>query len=323
MKIKFHGARGSNPVSVTPARVEEISRFVWEFSRKNKSKTWKQAKAALEELPRSKYQVYGGATTCVEVKSEASPLPIFFDAGTGLTTAGSDRGSGLAHADFRAGKGKAAFFLTHTHWDHICGLTTLGAVFKPGNQFHFYGVHKDLQRRIAVLFQDEFFPVPFNAVERNFEFHQIPLNSSVRLGKLNITHFPQTHPGGSFAYRVDDGRKTFVFATDTSLKNTNKAGVIPGQNFYSNADVLVLDAQFSPEDIVGREDWGHAEIYSVVEFAVRENAKRLCLFHQSPTYNDDEIDRQLKRARQYLARKFGPRHPLSIRMVVEGEEIRV
>jgi ribonuclease BN (tRNA processing enzyme) len=323
MKVKIHGARGSYPVSIPPARIEEILRFVWEFSRKKKYSSWKQLRKALDAAPRSKYQIYGGATTCLELKADEAPFPIFFDAGTGLTGASHDRASALTGKAFREGKGKAAIFLSHTHWDHILGLPSCEQIYVEGNQFLFYGVHKDLRGRIATLFQDEYFPVPFKAVERNFEFNQIPLNSSVRLGKLSISHFPQTHPGGSFAYRVDNGKRALVFATDTSLKNITRQGVIPGQNFYSNSDVLILDAQFSPEDMISREDWGHAEIYTAVDFAVRENTKRLYLFHQSPTYSDAEIERQLKRARQYLHKKFGKKHHLEVHMTVEGDEIRI
>lgn len=323
MKVKLHGVRGSNPISVTPARVEEVSKFIWEFTRKKNFTNWKAVKRALEKEARSRYQVYGGATTCLELKSPLAPLPIFFDAGTGITSASLDKSSALNDRAFKEGKGRLALFLSHTHWDHIIGLPTVEQIYTEGNQFNFYGVHKDLSGRLSTLFKDEYFPVPYRVVEKNFEFHQIPLNSSVRLGKLTITHFPQSHPGGSFAYRVDDGKKAFIFATDTSLRNTNKAGMLPGQNFFSDADVIVLDAHFSPEDFVGREDWGHAEIYSAVDFAVRENTKRLYLFHQSPQYNDAQIDVQYKRALKYHEKKFGKKHKLEIYMTVEGEEIKI
>ncbi|MBS1983159.1 MAG: MBL fold metallo-hydrolase [Bdellovibrionales bacterium] len=323
MRIKFHGVRGSNPIAVSQVRIDEISRYVWEFTRNKKFRTWRDVRKALAAGPRAKYQVFGGASTCLELKTDLSPIPIFFDAGSGLTSAGTDKGSALMNSKFRSGKGRAAFFITHTHWDHIMGLFTIDQIFQAGNKFTFYGVHKDLDRRLATLFQPEFFPVPFEALEDRMEFKTIPLHSSVRLGKLNITHFPQSHPGGSFAYRIDADKKSLIFATDTSLKNVSKSNIIPGQNFYSNADVLIIDAHFSPEDYVGREDWGHAEIHGAVDFAVREGTKKLYLFHQSPQYNDIQIEQQLHRSIQYHRKKFGKNHPLEIHMAIEGDEIKI
>src|SRR5687768_3918691 len=147
MQLKFHGARGSHAVCTTPRRVEEIIKSVWELAQSHPAKNWQDFRRKLEELPRSNYQIWGGNTTCVELKSEMSPMPIFFDAGTGLTAAGSDPWSGLTAPEFRKGTGKAAFFLSHAHWDHILGLITLEQLYK-GNEFHFYGVHKNLMTRL-------------------------------------------------------------------------------------------------------------------------------------------------------------------------------
>jgi len=310
-------------VPVGPTRIDEISASLWELSQRNPGTSWAQAKKTLvADQPRSSFQIYGGATTCIEIRDDGLPMPLFIDAGTGLTAASTDAGSGLNNAHFAAQHGKAAIFFTHTHWDHIQGLTTIPQIFQDGNEFHLYSVHKQLENRLSVLFQDEYFPVPFRTISERMRFHQIELGAVTRFGDFDISHFGQTHPGGSFAYRVSGHGKTFVFATDTELKNIQAPHLKPGQNIYSNADLLVLDAHFSPEEAKQSEGWGHASIHTAVELALREKVKKLCLFHQSPFYSDQEIDRQLTRAQEHR-KKCESDSPLTIVMMVEGEEISV
>jgi len=322
MRVKFHGCRGSHALCTVPHRIQQISRSVWEFGQRKGLKTWAEVEKALETEARSLHQIYGGNTTCLELKSDKMPMPTFFDAGTGLTAAGIDPNSALSHPDFVNGKGKVAIFFSHTHWDHILGLLTLEQLYK-GNEFHFYGVHKGLQERIQNLFLDEHFPVPYRLVEPHVKYHQIPLGTPIQYGALNIHHIPQSHPGVSFAYRVSDGKRSFVFATDTELKNVDLPHMTPGNNLYTNADVMILDAQFSPEEYPIREGYGHAGLYAAVDFAVREKTKRLFLFHQSPYYDDRQIDEQLSRARSYFIEKFGKGQPLEIHMAIEGDEIEI
>lgn len=322
MKVKIHGGRGSHPVCTEPKRIEEILKFAFEFSKKKKFDDWKQFRSALENEPRANYQIMGGNTTCVELKSDLAPMPMFFDAGTGLTAAGTDPDCQLTNAEFRKGAGKVAIFFSHTHWDHLIGLVTLEQIFK-GNEFHFYGVHKNLKDRLATLFEEPHFPVPFHVVEPHFKFHQIPLNTPIQFGGLNINHCPQSHPGGSFAYRVTDGKSTLVFATDTELKNVDLPHMVPGSNTYSDADVLILDAQYSPEDFGSRQGYGHAQIFFAVDFAVRERVKKLYLFHQNPFYSDELIEQQLIRARKYFHEKYKDKSAMEIHLAIEGEEIQI
>ncbi len=322
MRLKFHGARGSYPTPVAPERIEEICRSVCEQSIENKVRSWAELKTLLQKKPRSLWQIYGGNTTCVELKCDESPMPIFLDAGTGLTAAAADANSGLNNADFKQKRGKAAIFMTHTHWDHIMGFPNIPQLYKNGNEITIYGVHKDLSQRLSVLFKSEYFPVPFNEVIQNIKFQQIELGSTVHLGQLKIEHFAQTHPGGSFAYKIQSATKRLVFATDTELKNIDAPHVRAGDNFYSNADVMVLDAHFSPEDAPAHQGWGHASIFSAVDFAVREKVRRLYLFHQNPVYSDAQIDQQFERALDYKNKKYSS-SGLEVSMAVEGLEIEI
>lgn len=305
----------------TPAsRIEEIQKSLWELSQESKAKNWDEFKRFIDSKPRHLSQTFGGNTTCVELQTDASPMPIFVDAGSGLTMACMDAESCLRTPDFLRGKGEVALFLTHTHWDHISGLVTIPQLFMENNRFHFYGVHSDLKGRIEGLFDSRYFPVPFSLVEPRFQFHQLALGKSLRLGSLKIDHHPQSHPGGSFAYRFSDGKRVFVMATDTDLKNTDTPHLAPGDNIYSNADMLFIDAHFSPEDMVNKEDYGHAHIFQAIDFGVRENAKILYLGHQSPYYSDKEIQTQLDRAWDHIKKKH-PSSKTEVRVAADGDVI--
>ncbi len=318
MIVRVHGARGSHPVPTPPRRIEELQRSLWDLAQESEAKSWDEFKRFIDAKPRHLHQIFGGSTTCVEIQSESAPMPIFIDAGSGFTGAGMDPDSALQSPDFMRGKGEAAIFFSHTHWDHISGIVTIPQLFMENNRFHFYGVHSDLRGRMEGVFDARYFPVPFSLVEPRFHFHQIARGKSLRLGNIKVDHHPQSHPGGSFAYRFSDGRHVFVMATDTDLKNTDVPHLVPGDNLYSNAHLLILDAHFSPEDFINKEDFGHAHLHQAIDFGVRENAKLLYLFHQSPYYSDAEIQAQLDRAWDYVRKKH-PSSKTEIRVAVDGD----
>ena len=320
MIIRVHGSRGSHPVATMPSRVEELKKNLFELFKESNAQSFEEFQSFLSEKPRHLHQIFGGNTTCIEINSDMLPMPLFFDAGTGLTAASIDPRSSLQTKEFLIGKGEAAIFFTHTHWDHVSGLVTIPQIFMENNQFHFYGVHEDLEGRVKDLFDPRYFPVPYSLLKPRASYHQIALGSAVRLGPVKIDHHPQSHPGGSFAYRVSDGKKTFVLATDTDLKNTNEPHMTPGDNVYSNADFMVLDAHFSPEDFINKEDFGHAHLETAIDFGIREKAKVLYLFHQSPFYSDKDIDDQLSRAWDYV-KKSHPDSTTEIRIAIDGDEI--
>src|SRR5262245_47358293 len=77
---------------------------------------------------------YGGNTSCVELRTEAGAL-IVLDAGTGAIPLGRT----LLSGPFGEGKGEAAIFLSHAHWDHIQGFNFFAPVFVPGNKLAVFG----------------------------------------------------------------------------------------------------------------------------------------------------------------------------------------
>ena len=55
-----------------------------------------------------------------------------------------------------------------------------------------------------------------------------------------------------------------------------------------DADILIHDAQYTPEDYKKKKGWGHSCYIDIINMAIDANVKNLYLFSHDPN-NDDEI----------------------------------
>ena len=67
------------------------------------------------------------------------------------------------------------------------------------------------------------------------------------------------------------------------------------------ADLLIHDAQFTPEEWEIKSHWGHCTIDYALLVAKEAGARRVALFHHDPSRNDDELDRLLDQAKERAA----------------------
>ena len=73
--------------------------------------------------------VYGGNTTCIEVRTNDDEV-LILDGGTGVFRLGNELAKRMPL--------KTSVLVTHTHWDHIQGLR-FSSHFVPGNEVNFFG----------------------------------------------------------------------------------------------------------------------------------------------------------------------------------------
>ena len=59
--------------------------------------------------------------------------------------------------------------------------------------------------------------------------------------------------------------------------------------FCKDADILIHDAQYTPEERDQRKGWGHSDYVAAFNLAAQSNVKRLVLFHHDPTRKDLEV----------------------------------
>jgi CheY-like chemotaxis protein len=78
----------------------------------------------------------------------------------------------------------------------------------------------------------------------------------------------------------------------------------------ANADLLIHDAQYTPEEYASKKTWGHSTYDYVVELAAAAGVKRVALTHHDPEHNDlfvadiEQRARALAEKRKYALEVF-------------------
>ncbi|MBI3395171.1 MAG: MBL fold metallo-hydrolase, partial [Spirochaetia bacterium] len=177
-----------------------------------------------------------------------------------------------------------------THWDHIQGWPFFVPGFIPGNTIHLYSCHTHTRERFVRQQQSDFFPVTFDEMRSTRIFHEYTAGESFQVGSFAIDTAALTHPGGSTAYRIRAGGKTFIFATDTEIFGpTLEEDMRSWKPFFEGADLVVLDAQYSLKESEQKVGWGHTAMLIAVDCAVLWNVKKALLTHHEPAHADQGI----------------------------------
>jgi phosphoribosyl 1,2-cyclic phosphodiesterase len=253
---------------------------------------------------------YGGNTSCVEVRCGDQLL--VFDAGTGIRELGN-----LLLKEFPTQPLTVHVFISHTHWDHIQGFPFFLPAYQAKNTIHLYGPpgrDKSFDKILKIQMDSDYFPVELGAMNAKLHVHE--LREDVKIESLEVKPFYLNHPALCLGYRVNDGKRSFVYATDnepyqgTLFRNeqlTTAATDFPTYldekfvDFMNGADLLVGEAQYTNDEYPEKRGWGHSPLESVVRFAVQANVKKLALFHHDPQHDDDFVDGMVRDAKNLVA----------------------
>ncbi len=318
MKVIFWGVRGSIPTPLTGKTVEEKLRKALSLARPGDIVSEESIDSFIKSLPFSIRSTYGGNTTCIQLVSDAGEN-LIFDCGSGLKNLGFE----LLKEDFGKGKGVASIFLSHTHWDHIQGIPFFGPFYFAGNRFNFYSPIKDLKERLEFQHEPSHFPISFDFMPSIKEFFHVAYDEEFILNDLRIFIKKMPHPGDSYAARVEENGRVFVFTSDCEFNIESIDEIESYQDLFMNADVVCFDTQYTFDESINKMDWGHSSATIAIDIASRFNVKKLVLFHHDPDYDDSKLENVAANARTYQRLHPKKAGKLEIIIASEGLEIEI
>lgn len=221
----------------------------------------------------------GGNTACVEVV--AGDTRIILDAGTGLRTLGNER--------MASGSRSSTILLSHLHWDHVAGLQFFTPVYVPGHRVEILSGPNGVMphdEAIRSLFRAPFFPVEFDALGGDVTARELRPSDQFAIGDITVTMARLNHPDPVYGFRLEHGGQAIVYATDTE----HFACVDPTlAKLAAGADILIYDAQYTPEEYPSRVGWGHSTWQAGIELARAAGVRQLVLFHHDPGRSDAQL----------------------------------
>ena len=261
---------------------------------------------------------YGGNTACVEVRVGAHLIII--DAGTGMVNVGNELTkqyltSGMTNEERTPVN--ATVLLSHIHQDHIQGFTFFRPLHIKSTVVDVFGnvsYGENLEDELASLLFGKSFPLDLGGIAGNLNIREFNETDAIilRKGQAPVVKRIETqkdfdfekddvvitcyrsyaHPQeGVLIFKISYKGKTLVYASD---KETYLGGDRKLEQFASNCDVLIHDAQYTTEDYTDafapKQGYGHSTFDMALYCKKQTHAKKLVFFHFDPSYTDERLN---------------------------------
>lgn len=254
--------------------------------------------------PQRENLLFGGETACVEVEAEGRRIVL--DGGSGLRRLGNRMLRNLGPRRLNED-----ILFSHFHWDHLLGIPFFAPLFKDGMfRFHSCLPVESLHANLSTLMAPPFFPLAFDAAAATKECRQFQSYIPFEIGPFLIRSFPLRHPQGCHGFRIECGGQVVVYATDYEHGDAESDAIL--LEHVSGADLLIADAQYTPEEYAQRVGWGHSTWLEAAKIAAEVNVKRLILFHHDPLRDDDSLSKIVSLARKVFPSTDAGREGMTI-----------
>ncbi len=243
------------------------------------------------------YIKYGGDTACMEIRTRSGDI-IIVDAGTGIRRLGNKL--------TKEGIQRYNFIFTHAHWDHIMGLPFFKPLYSKQTKIKVFrcpyaGLYAE--KLITRVLTPPHFPVKYSDLSAEFTYED-GCPHAFEIGSVTVVPIHLSHPNGGKGYKFIEDEKSFVFLTDNELGYMHPNGLMLDDYvaFSLQADLLIHDAEFTPEEYHRYIEWGHSSYADVLKLASLAEVKKLGLFHLNQDRTDDAMDAIVDACRQEIDR---------------------
>ncbi len=230
-------------------------------------------------------QRYGGNTSCVTLEFDGTD-PIVLDLGTGLRPWGTG-----FHGSTPA---RVHALVTHLHWDHVQGLPFFVPLQNEDSTLDVYGPGEHgqtLAESFDRFMAPPFFPIQACELPGTVRFHDT-LDSEFEIDDASVMARAVPHIGPTVGYRIEMAGVTVAYVPDHQEPIGRPEFVDEAVlELCDGVDVLIHDAQYRPDELLQKADWGHCTPQYALEVARQAGVKQLVLFHHDPFHDDVELDR--------------------------------
>ena len=220
------------------------------------------------------------------------------DAGTGARS--------LGHKLLEQGPVEGTLLLTHAHWDHISGFPFFSPIHQESTKLSVICcafTHEFVMAMLGYTMAPPYFPLPLNQVKASLDYPLV-CGDSFRLQGLTVEPIPLSHPNGGTGYKFTEEGRSFVFLTDNQLGYSHPNG-LPEEEYVricQGADLLIHDAEYTPEEYQRFPMFGHSSYVDALDLALSAGVKRFGLFHHNQCRTDDQLDQLVADCRERVSR---------------------